>query len=54
MRKKFDVGWHNGTIVDRGVEGVENTYQVLYDDKELEVLKETELEKLVTKRRDSL
>ena len=54
VRKKFDDGWHNGTIVDRGVQGVENTYQVLYDDADFERVKETKLEKFVTKRRDSL
>ena len=31
------------------MEGVENTYQVLYDDTEFEIIEETKLEKFVTK-----
>ena len=54
VRKKFDDGWHNRTIVDRGVQGVDNTYQMSCDDAEFEIIKETRLEKFVTKRRDSL
>ena len=54
VRKRFDDGWHNGTIVDRGVQGVDNTYQMSCDDAEFEIIKETKLEKFVSKRRDSL
>ena len=28
VRKRFDDGWHAVAIVERGVEGVKNTYRV--------------------------
>ena len=54
VRKKFEAGWFVGTIVDRGVEGAKNTYEVAYDDTDKERLREEEIEDIVTRRRESL
>ena len=54
VRKKFDAGWHVGTIVDRGVEGVVNTYEVSYVDGDMDRLWEWEIDKIVIDRRESL
>ena len=40
FRKMFDKGWHVGNIVDVGVQGFENTYEVVYDDDDWEILAE--------------
>ena len=56
VRKRFDDGWHTGTIVERVVEGVRNTYRVMYDDNDFERERESKelLEKFVMERRGSL
>ena len=53
-RKEFDAGWHVGTIVDTGAEGVVNAYEVSYVDGDLERLEEWEIDKIVMDRRESL
>ena len=42
VRKRFDDGWHTGTVVERVLEGVKNTYRVMHDGNDSERERETE------------